>query len=149
MVGCRGGGILNYLIHKIIILIFVFALLTAGCAGSVNKSMTSCIEASLNVKVVRIDEQNHRLFLAGKGITAEDIRQKLHIIEKCLVSLKWGDEWALSLFTQEKYAGYKDEPRILPYHEGNAWAKAYIFEYDHLTRRLMKNPATHPEQVVP
>ncbi len=123
----------------------VIAIWATGCAGAVYNRTAVCIENAFNVKVVRIDGKNHRLFVAGKDVTAADIKLKLHIIEKCCISLKWGEDWALSVFTEEKYAGYKDETRMLPYHAGNAWAKAYILEYDHLTRRLIKNPATKPE----
>jgi hypothetical protein len=55
----------------------------------------------------------------------------------------------LSLFTDAKYAGYKDEKNIIPYHEDNSWAKAYVAEYDSQANTLISYPAYKPKQILP
>ena len=77
------------------------------------------------------------------------IASKLDKLKDCFMSSNWHNDWSLSLFTHEKYAGYKDEERIIPYHKDNSWAKAYKAEYDSASNSLISNPALNPQQVLP
>ena len=145
----HGGGNLNSLTSKFIIIMYMAAVFTVGCATTSNKDLANCVELILDGEIVRIDEKNHRLFIAGRGITALDVKKKLSQIEKCFVNTPWQQDWALSVFTEAEFAGYKDEKNIIPYHQDNRWAKSYILEYDHFTKSLITNPATNPERLMP
>ena len=140
---------MNSLMSKLIITIYIAAAFTVGCTTVTNQDSAICVERILNVDIVRIDENNHRFFIANREIKALDIKKKLNQIEKCFVNTPWQADWALSVFTEAKFAGYKDEKNIIPYHKDNRWATAYIVEYDHFTKSLTENPATNPEQLMP
>lgn len=45
------------------------------------------------------------------------------------------------MFAESKYAGYKDETHIIAHHKNDAWAKAYLLEYDNGTNSLTLMPA--------
>ncbi|MEN8179212.1 MAG: hypothetical protein ABFS39_11440 [Pseudomonadota bacterium] len=140
---------MNNSINKILVFIIVVTTSAIGCTTTLNRESVNCIERILNVEVVRIDEKNHRYFIVSKEIKALDVKNKINIMDKCFSNTPWQRDWALSVFTEAKYAGYKDEQKIIPYHIDNTWAAAYTVEYDHFTKSLIKNPATNPEQLMP
>jgi hypothetical protein len=146
----QGGGILNNLTIRFAITCFLLSILTVGCATTTNEIQSKeCVENILKAKVVRVDDKNHRFFVVSNIIKSSDIKDNLIQLEKCFVDTKWQPDWALSVFTDSKYAGYKDEEKIIPFHKQNMWAKAYVFEYDHASRNLIKNPAINPEHIMP
>jgi len=141
---------LNNLPIKFTVILLILSIFSIGCAKSKSEeSAQACVERILHANVVRIDTSNKRFFIASQDITATDIKEKLPQLEECFLSREWNSDWSLSGFTDAKYAGYKDEADIIPYHKDNTWAKAYVFEYDHATNSLVKNPATNPEQILP
>jgi len=146
----QGGGILNNLIIKVAFTTFILSISTTSCAATTNSASTKkCVEKVLGVDVVRVDDRNHRFFIASKKIDASAIKGNIAGLEECFKSTEWQQDWSLSVFTEAKYAGYKDEPNIIQYHKNNLWAKAYLLEYDHANKSLIKNPAVNPKQVLP
>lgn len=147
---CQGGGILNNLTIKLLIGFYLLSVVIVGCAStSTEKFSKSCVENILKAKVVRVDNRNHRFFVVGSKINASDIKNNLSQLEKCFIDTKWKSDWALSVFAETKYAGYKDEEKIIPLHKNNMWAKSYKLEYDQASKSLIKNPAINPEQIMP
>ncbi|WP_141699283.1 hypothetical protein [Candidatus Thiosymbion oneisti] len=136
-------------ISKLLIVISAAAISGLGCAATHSSEAADCVENILNVDIVRIDETNHRFFIVGNMIKALDIKNNLVQINRCFVGTPWKDDWALSVFTEAKFAGYKDEEHIIPYHSDNSWAKAYTMEYDRFTKTLTINPATDSTQLMP
>lgn len=118
-----------------------------ACAVTSPDTMATCVGYALKAKVVRIDERNHRFFLASKTLKARDIKLNISKVEQCLAYSYWKTDFALSLFTEAKFAGYRDEANIIPWHKGNHWAKAYVAEYNHRSKSLLRNPAMGPEEV--
>lgn len=150
MVERQGGGILNNLTNKFAITCCLLSIFAIGCAATANETLSKeCVENILKAKVVRVDNKNHRFFVVSSIIKTSDIKDNLKQLEKCFIGTKWQPDWALSVFTDSKYAGYKDEEKIIPLHKQNMWAKAYLFEYDHASRNLIKNPAFNPEHIMP
>ncbi len=121
------------------LLFFLFTM--NACAEELGHDVVNCVEKSLKAKVVRVDEQNKRLFVVHPTLTSEEFNANLAGIKACIGGKAWGDDWAISVFTDQKYAGYKDEKSIIPFHKDNAWAKAYRFEYSNSESKLLKSPA--------
>lgn len=122
---------MSSLINNIIIISCI--LIGYGCASNAldyEKKTNQCVEVVLNVKVVKIDKENQRLFIVSPTVDAQDIADHIKELQACFESNGWCTNWSLSLFSDEKYAGYKDDPAIIPYHEDNSWAKGYIAEVD-------------------
>lgn len=141
---------MNSLTIKINIFIYVIFFLTVGCAGTVkDNTPKECVKNILNAKIVKEDERNHRFFLVSTKIKAKDILDNQSQLEECFVNTEWQFDWALSVFTDVKYAGYKDEERIMPFHKKNMWAKAYVLEYDQMSKSLIESPALNPRQIMP
>ena len=53
----------------------------------------------------------------------------------------WGKTWAVSFFSDARYAGYKSDENVAALVANGGWAKAYLGEYERLTQRLILNPA--------
>lgn len=123
-------------------------MLNVGCT-SIPVSPSSCIENTIDVKVVKIDYENKRLFVSSNTVRSEKIKSNLNELKMCFSSHKWKGLWSLSLFSESKYAGYKDEESIIQYHSDNSWATAYIAEYDSENNILTSSPALHPIQTQP
>jgi hypothetical protein len=146
----QGGGILNGLTIKFAAGVYLLSLLAVGCvANAKDVSSRECVENILKAQVVRVDNRNHRFFVVGRQINVIDIKDNLSRLEKCFADTEWQPDWAISVFTDAKYAGYKDEDRIIPFHKDNAWANAYVLEYDRESGSLIQNPAVNPQQVMP
>lgn len=150
LVELQGGGILNNLTIKFPLSLFLVSMLTTSCAATTSqKSAKQCVEHILKVDVVRVDDINHRLFIVSKKTDVPAIKENITDLEKCFVKSQWQKDWSLSVFTDAKYAGYKDEENIIPHHKNNMWAKAYLLEYGHSNKSLIKEPALNPEQIMP
>jgi hypothetical protein len=57
----------------------------------------------------------------------------------------WSPQWSLSFFSSKRYAGYRDEQPLRPYVVSGEWMNAYVAEYDHAARKLVRFPV-HPEK---
>ena len=126
----------------------VAVVVTSGSCGAFPDSpdRNACIEKVIpKAQVVRFDRKESRAFLASLELTPEQLAQRIPEIAPCMSDLR--NDWALSLFLDPKYAGYKDEPAITELHEGDGWAKAYVAEYLHAEKELTAWPATAPKLV--
>jgi hypothetical protein len=85
--------------------------------------------------VVRIDEGNQRVFIQAKpGVVRrrEELKRLLTdartFVQKCRPA--WSDRWWVSLFSEAKYAGYKDDKEVLQYVRDGSWSLKYLGEYE-------------------
>ena len=53
----------------------------------------------------------------------------------------WSGDWSISVFSKVRFAGYKDEENIIPYHKNDQWAKAYLAEFNGAELAVIKYPA--------
>ena len=151
MTNDQGGGILNNSIIKAILanVLMLCCFFSTACATDLSNSKVECIQEILGSKIVRVDNKNERLFVVNKDLTPALLSAKLSSIKSCLKNSVWANDWAISVFTEEKYAGYKDEKNIIPFHKKNEWAKAYKIEYLNSSSTIIKNPALKPEEIRP
>lgn len=124
-------------------------LISTACAKDLSIKKTECLQDVLNSEIVRIDNKNQRLFVINKNMTPEFLGSKLKNIKLCLKDSEWDDDWAISIFSEEKYAGYKDEQNIIPLHKNNEWAKAYKLEYLNSNGIIILTPALDPKEIKP
>lgn len=117
------------------------ALGIQGCVNPGLNTMSACFEAKTSMKVVRVDEKNHRIFAIPGPPIEEDAIHRLLTSSECFSKSAWAKDWSVSLFAHERYAGYKDEPHIIPYHKNNEWAKAYVGEFDGASNTFTRTPA--------
>lgn len=99
-------------------------------------------------KIVRIDDRNERIFVIARidqiNTTAK-ARKLLLPIQAALKQCRpnWGRTWAVSFFSDPKYAGYKSDDNMAALVASGSWARNYLAEYERLTQRLILNPAQH------
>ena len=129
--------------------VLLCCFLSTACAGGLSHANIACIENILDGKVVRVDNKNQRLFVVNEKLTAEIFSAKLRDIKSCISNSAWDRDWAISVFTQKKYAGYKDEKNIIPLHKNNEWAKAYKIEYLNSEESVIADPAINPRKIKP
>jgi hypothetical protein len=85
---------------------------------------------------VRVDEERQRFFIQQSQATLESLNPLITKIQGCLNSHVWKDNWSLSVFSEKKFAGYKDEPNIIPFHNNDEWSKGYLAEFDAASNTL-------------
>lgn len=112
-----------------------------GYSQEAPKTLSKCFEQKTNLVVVRVDENNKRLFVISKKLPENQFKEILPLSEICFKDTPWKTEWSISIFTDKKFAGYKNESDIIPYHKGNIWAQSYIGEYEGKNKRYMSYPA--------
>jgi hypothetical protein len=151
MISDQGGGTLNNSIIRIILTHFLIMCcsFSTACATDLSKGKIECVKNILNSKIVKVDNKNQRLFIVNKNLTPELLSSKLSNIQLCLENSTWNSDWAISVFSEEKCAGYKDEKKIIPFHQNNEWEKAYKIEYLNSSGTIIKNPAISPEEIKP
>jgi hypothetical protein len=130
-------------------MIFLSCFLSTACASKLSNAKVVCVERILDAKVVKLDNKNQRLFVVSEDLTVEHFYTKLKDIKACLNNSAWDSDWAISIFTKEKYAGYKDEKKIIPLHKNNEWAKAYKIEYLNSSGAIIRDPALSPKETKP
>lgn len=99
-----------------------------------------------SAKIVRIDDRNERIFVIARADqinTTVKARKVLFALEASLKQCRpgWGKTWAVSFFSDAKYAGYKSDENVAALVANGSWAKAYLAEYERETQRLILNPA--------
>ena len=151
MISDQGGGILNNSIIRAILAnaLIMCCFFSTACATDLSNSKVECVQKILGSIIVKVDNKNERLFVVNKDLTPELLSTKLSSIKSCLKDSAWANDWAISIFTEEKYAGYKDEKNIIPFHKNNEWAKAYKIEYLNSSSTIIKNPALNPKEIKP
>ena len=123
--------------HMSVYALFLAALTCSAPATADERSV--CIEkAAPGTEMTRFDEEAGRAFLVSKTLAPEELATFIPSISACMSDL--GDRWAVSLFRAAELAGYKDEPDIIPFHQGERWAKGYVAEYLRSKRELTAWP---------
>ena len=97
-------------------------------------------------KIVRIDDRNERIFVIARVEQINTTAKARKLLLPLQSSLKQcrpncGRTWAVSFFSEAKYAGYKSDEGVAALVADGSWAKAYLGEYERQTQRLVLNPA--------
>ena len=124
---------------------FALAFLSAGRVVAQTAPEPSC-KSDDSAKIVRIDDRNERIFVIAQESqinTTAKARKLLLPLQAFLKQCRpnWGRTWAVSFFSDPKYAGYKSDENVAALVANGSWAKAYLGEYERLTQRLILNPA--------
>ncbi len=139
----QGDGTLNNLTTNYSILITLMLIALQGCSSTpTTEDIVSCFTSKTQLSVAKIDEKNYRLFaIARESIS---LKKRLQSSQECFTNTNWSNNWRISVFSSHKYAGYKDEPNIIPLHVNNNWAKAYLVEYIGSKNEYISMPAIQP-----
>jgi hypothetical protein len=124
---------------------FALALLPFGTVVAQTTPEQSC-KSDESAKIVRIDDRNERVFIIVKIEQINTTVKARKLLFPLQASLKqcrpnWGRTWAVSFFSDAKYAGYKSDDNMAALVANGSWAKAYLGEYERQTQRLILNPA--------
>lgn len=103
-----------------------------------------CVQYN-GLSIVHVDDRNERLFVIATSETVTnsyEVRSLLHgakdFVARCKKS--WSQSWAVSIFSEAKYAGYKDETQIRQFVVDGTWEKGYLAEYDNHSHVLILFP---------
>lgn len=115
------------------------------CVDAQTPPQESC-KSDDSAKIVRIDDRNERIFVvvhADQINTSAKARKLLLSLQASLKQCRpdWGKTWAVSFFSDAKYAGYKSDENVAALVANGSWANAYLGEYERQTQRLILNPA--------
>ena len=121
------------------------AFLFVGRIAAQTPPQESC-KSDDSAKIVRIDDRNERIFVIAHFEQINSGAKARKLLLPLQASLKqcrpnWGRTWAVSFFSDPKYAGYKSDDNIAALVANGSWAKAYLGEYERQTQRLILNPA--------
>lgn len=124
---------------------FALAFLSAGTAVAQTTPEPNC-KSDDAAKIVRIDDRNERIFVIAQLWQFNTTAKARKLLLPLQASLKqcrpdWGKTWAVSFFSNAKYAGYKSDENVAALVANGTWAKAYLAEYERLTQRLILYPA--------
>ena len=127
--------------------IFAVVLFSIACTGKAENAINCAKNAISKDSLVRVDEEQQRFFIQKTQATVDMLRPLITKIQSCLNDHTWQNKWSLSVFSEKKLAGYKDEPNIIPFHKNDEWSKGYLAEYDAASKTLTLNPVTHPTEI--
>jgi hypothetical protein len=121
------------------------ALLSVGTVVAQTPLQEAC-KSDDSAKIVRIDDRNERVFVIVKTDQINTTAKARKLLFPLQASLKqcrpnWGRTWAVSFFSDAKYAGYKSDENLAALVANGSWAKAYLGEYERQTQKLILNPA--------
>lgn len=133
---------------SLIIAIGLFLSPFHALGGSVDLGLPCAEENIPSDSLVKVDQEHKRLFVAMKNVKQAELEALIQKLECCFKNHDWNNRWSLSVFSDKRIAGYKDEPKIIPFHKKNEWAKGYFAEYYSRTRTLTLAPATSPKEII-
>lgn len=124
---------------------FALAFLSAGTAVAQTAPEPGC-KSDDAAKIVRIDDRNERIFVIAQVWQFNTTAKARKLLLPLQASLKqcrpdWGKTWAVSFFSNAKYAGYKSDENVAALVANGSWAKSYLAEYERQTQRLILYPA--------
>lgn len=113
-------------------------VLLAGCASA---GETCQVPGN----VVRVDDRNERLFVVASDSDVANmptVKKMVREADAYVAACKgaWSAKWSVSVFSDKKYAAYKDEDQVAPYLQSGEWATAYLAEYDNSNGQLTRFP---------
>ena len=114
-----------------------------GCGSSTAAIDCSEYEAE---RIARIDQSNQRIFVTAGADDIEDtskVRKLLQDLGAYVGACQedWTADWSVSVFSENKMVGYKDEPELREYVMDRSWEKAYLAEFSADTGVLTRYPA--------
>ena len=124
--------------------ILVLAAAFGQACDSSRADIAVCFEAKSRMRVAKVDKNNHRIFAIPKDRSEKTIVGQVRSSAACFNNSGWAKDWSVSVFSSEKYAGYRDEQHIVPYHKNNEWEKAYLGEFDGASQSYISFPAMKP-----
>lgn len=131
---------------------FLFTIITYHILSCAAFSGTLC-ESGGDFIILRQDVKNRRLFIKSNEETiknldaiAERLKSVSEYIEQC--KPEWNDKWSISLFTEKKYASYKDDKSVRLYVMDGTWQKNYLAEYSHRKKLLTRYPLDPKKRMI-
>ena len=127
--------------NKSSLIFLLFSPFAFSCSANDLSLVSSCVENTAGFEIVRVDDKNHRYFVTQENKSTLQDEELLTKLSICFIKTDWSNDWSISLFSEKRFAGYIDEPTIIPLHDGNQWAKAYLAEYNGAENSATKYPA--------
>ena len=146
MISNLGDGTLLNFQNKSSLIFILFAPLAFSCSANDLSPVRSCVENVSGFEIVRVDDKNHRYFVTKESKSTLSDKELLAKFSTCFIKTDWSNDWSISLFSEKRFAGYIDEPTIIPLHRGNQWAEAYLAEYNGAKNTATKYPALPKSQ---
>ncbi|KPJ92110.1 MAG: hypothetical protein AMJ53_10045 [Gammaproteobacteria bacterium SG8_11] len=140
----RGGILINPMIKLAIISIVLF---TVACTSRADNAIKCAKNAIGSNSLVSVDQEQQRFFIQKTQAALETLNPLIIKVQACLDRHDWKDKWSLSVFSDKKLAGYKDEPNIILFHKNDEWSKGYLAEYDASSKTITLNPLTNPKEI--
>jgi len=134
--------------HKLIAIAFLLALAPAqGLSDSQENKQRSEVKSG---RIVRVDDRSKRVFVQinpDRISTQRKAKLVLLSLQERISACypQFGKEWAVSFFSDEKYAVYKSELGDNPSIVGG-WSDHYLGEYDRKEQKMTLYP-TSPKLV--
>lgn len=130
------------IVKHIVPFVFIGIVLVSSIGCSV--ASTNCDKPG-DLEISRIDERNERIFVIvdSKSLDVPGFVNKLlENAKRYITSCKkeWSNGWSVSIFSDAKYSGYKDDPKLRQYVMDGSWEKAYLAEYDNGDMKLTLYP---------
>jgi hypothetical protein len=133
---------------KYIVLLALYLLLAAYAIATPNKTALECaISVIGEPSIAKVHYEQQRFFIVRNEADVESLKTLIKNIQACLSDHQWSRHWSLSVFSEKRLAGYKDESGIIPFHANNRWAKGYLAEYDSETGMLTLSPVLSPKTI--
>jgi len=129
------------------LLVSSVVLFAVACNSSGDNGIDCASNAIGKDSLVRVHKEQQRFFIQEQQVTHENLRPVIAKISACLKNHEWKEKWSLSVFSDKKLAGYKDEPNIIPFHNNDEWSKGYLAEFDASSHILTLNPVVKPETI--
>jgi hypothetical protein len=131
--------------HKPCLAALALAFLSVPRVVAQNPPQQTC-KSDDSAKIVRIDDRNERIFVIVHIDQIDTVAKARKVLLSLQQSLKqcrpgWGKAWAVSFFSDAKYAGYKSDDNVAAFVANGSWSQAYLAEYERQTQRLVMNPA--------
>ena len=137
---CLGSTCLNHLVQsrycatlkavdlgKYSVLFALSLLLAAYASAEPNNTALECaIFVIGEPSIAKVDYEQQRFFIVRNKADLKILRTLIKNIQACLSDHEWSRHWSLSVFSEKRLAGYKDESGIIPFHANNRWAKGYL-----------------------
>lgn len=137
----------NLMIRFVGIFVISMTLTVCNKAATGEDGVQCAVSAIGQEKVVRVHNEQKRFFVVDSTIDQTTFAKVVARVDSCLATSDWAEKWSMSVFSDKKLAGYKDEPGIVKYHEGDQWARGYLGEYDSGTGVLTLEPAWSPATI--
>ena len=98
-----------------------------------------------NFIILKLDKKSKRVFIQS---TVEEITDLVYAellireIDSYMQTCRsdWSNEYAVSFFTDRKYAGYHDDESLQPFILDGTWEKSYLAEFDKFVSTLVRFP---------